>query len=462
MNDKAKHPVHKGQIIKLNIHSVNHDGEGVGRFEGFTVFVPGTAPGEIVSASVISLQKSYARALLGSVLQRSPARVAPRCAHYEACGGCQLQHIDYAEQLKLKQHAVQDALKRIGGLDTPVLPTIGMSDPWHYRNKAQVPVGLEGSEVRAGFYEKRSHKIVDLKCCHIQHSTNDYVVHTVRRALQELAIPIYHEQSHTGLVRHVMARTSFTTGEVLVVIVTNGRTLPKANKLTDMLREAIDGLSGIVQNINTRSGNVILGNEDTTLWGRPYLTETLSELKFQVSPRSFFQVNPIQTEALYNKAKEYSALTGKETVFDLYCGIGTISLFLARSAAKMVGVESVEQAVLDATKNAELNKLTNVEFHTGLAEVVVPRLFKAGYHADVVVVDPPRKGCDEKLLATTVAMQPARIVYVSCNPATLARDLKYLTANGYQTAEVQPVDMFPHTSHVESIILMTYCGSKEK
>ena len=455
MNDKAKIPVHKGQIIELNIHSVNHDGEGVGRFEGFTIFVPGTAPGETVRARVISLQKSYARALLDSVVQSSPTRVVPVCEHYEACGGCQLQHIDYAEQLMLKQHAIRDALKRIGGLDIPVLPTIGMSDPWHYRNKAQVPVGLEDKTVRAGFYEKRSHKIVDLKCCHIQHPANDDVVHIVRNALQELAIPIYNEQFNTGLVRHVMARTSFTTGEVLVVIVTNGRTLPKADKLIGSLQETIKGLSGIVQNINVHRGNVILGSEDVLLWGRSYLTETLSGLKFQISPRSFFQVNPIQTEALYNRAREYAALTGKETVFDLYCGIGTISLFLACSAAKVVGVESVEPAVIDARKNAALNSLKNVEFHTGLAESVVPRLFKEGYHADVVVVDPPRKGCDEKLLATMVAMQPPRIVYVSCNPATLARDLKYLTANGYQAKEAQPVDMFPHTSHVETVVLMS-------
>ena len=452
---KQKPPVTKGQLIELEIHNLNHDGEGVGRYQGFTIFVPDTAPGETVSAKVISLQKSYGRALLQSILKHSPARVDPPCEHATQCGGCQLQHLQYEEQLKLKQNTVRDALKRIGNIDIPVLPTIGMKDPWHYRNKAQVPIGQENGTVRAGFYEKKSHNIIDVQRCHIQHPANDNVVHTVRTLLQQFSIPIYREKEHKGLVRHIMARTSFTTGEVLVAIITNGRHFPNREAFVTQLQQSIPNLTGIVQNINTRSGNTILGKEEITLWGQPWLREELGGLEFHVSARSFFQVNPIQTEILYNKALEYASLSGSETVFDLYCGIGTISLFLARKAARVVGVESVEAAVDDARQNASLNKIENAEFHTGAAEVIVPKLFKQGYHADVVVVDPPRKGCDEVLLATITAMRPNRIVYVSCNPATLARDLKYLQENGYNAIEAQPVDMFPHTSHVECVVLIT-------
>ncbi|EEG78841.1 23S rRNA (uracil(1939)-C(5))-methyltransferase RlmD [Dethiobacter alkaliphilus] len=451
---KKKPPVKKGQQVELEIHSLNHDGEGVGRYQGFTIFVPDAVPGDTVNAKVISVQKSYARALLQSVITSSPTRIAPSCEHAAQCGGCQLQHLQYEEQLKLKQNIVSDTLKRIGGIDIPVLATMGMQDPWRYRNKAQVPVGLENGTVRAGFYEKRSHNIIDLKCCHIQHPANDNVVHTVRNILQQLSVPVYREREHKGLVRHILARTSFTTEEVLVAIVTNGRQLPKKQEVVQQLKDSIPNLCGIVQNINTRKGNTILGNEELTLLGRPWLREKLGNLHFHVSARSFFQVNPLQTEVLYNKALEYANLSGTETVFDLYCGIGTISLFLARKAAKVVGVESVEAAVHDARENANVNNIKNAEFHTGTAETVVPRLFKQGYHADVVVVDPPRKGCDEKLLATIAAMRPQRIVYVSCNPATLARDLKYLQQNGYNPIEAQPVDMFPHTSHVETVVLL--------
>ncbi|MDW7652289.1 MAG: 23S rRNA (uracil(1939)-C(5))-methyltransferase RlmD [Bacillota bacterium] len=455
MKQKKKAPVEKGQILQLDIDNINHDGEGVGRYQNFTVFVPGAVPGETVAAKVISVQKSYARALLQSVNKSSPARISPVCEHYETCGGCQLQHLAYAQQLKLKEDIVRDTLKRIGGLEPSVRPTIGMSDPWRYRNKAQVPVGFTDGTVRAGFYAKRSHNIVDLTCCHIQHPANDHVVHTVRSILSELAIPIYNEKTRKGIIRHIMARVSFATGEVLIILITNGRSLPRQDELISRLRKSIENLCGIVQNINTRPGNIILGNTEHTLWGKPYLTEKLSGLTFHISPRSFFQVNPVQTEVLYSKAKEFAALTGTETVFDLYCGIGTISLYLAESAGKVIGVESVPAAVSDARHNAELNHVKNAEFHAGLAEEVVLRLFKEGCRADVVVVDPPRKGCDEALLATMVNMNPNRIVYISCNPATLARDLKYLAAHGFHLVEVQPVDMFPHTAHVECVVLMS-------
>ncbi|NMA14602.1 MAG: 23S rRNA (uracil(1939)-C(5))-methyltransferase RlmD [Clostridia bacterium] len=455
MNKKSRIPVSKGQQLEIKIEELNHQGEGVGRHEGFTIFVPQTVPGDEIISRVISVQKNYARAVVENLVSASPHRIVPVCEHFEKCGGCQLQHLDYAEQLKYKQKIVYNALKRIGGLDVTVLPVIGMASPWQYRNKAQVPIGTVNGKVQAGFFEKGSHNIVDLNNCHIQHPVNDQVVHTVRKLLQELKISVYNENAHRGLVRHIVARTSFATGEVLVIIVTNGRELPETKKLITALRANINNLVGIVQSINTRRGNAILGQEEKTLWGQPYLIEKLGSLTFRLSPRSFFQVNPQQTEILYQKAKEYAKLQGQETVFDLYCGIGSIALFVADVAAKVIGVEIVESAVEDARQNAKLNDISNVEFHTGAAEEVVPRLYQQGYKADVVLVDPPRKGCDDRLLKTMAAMQPERIVYISCNPATLARDLKYLTAHGFTVIEVQPVDMFPQTAHVETVVLMS-------
>ncbi|NLX90525.1 MAG: 23S rRNA (uracil(1939)-C(5))-methyltransferase RlmD [Firmicutes bacterium] len=455
MGKKEKPPVATGEIIQLQIDSLNHNGEGVGRISGYAVFVPGALPGELVQAKVISLQKNYCRALIESVTQTSPERLEPICDQYTACGGCQLLHLAYGEQLRLKQKTVEDALWRIGGLQIPVRPTIGMDEPWHYRNKAQVPVAVQNGEILAGFYEKRSHNIVNLKRCHLQHPDNDQVAHAVRRILGELKIPAYQENTHTGLVRHILARTSFSTGNILAVIITNGRTFPRKEEFVAGLRRAVPNITGIVQNINTRKGNTILGPEEIILWGQPWLMETLDGLQFIISPRSFFQVNPLQTEVLYRKAVEYAALTGSETVFDLYCGSGTISLFLARGACRVIGVESVEAAIKDARENAALNGITNVEFHAGPAEKIVPTLLKEGEKADVVVVDPPRKGCDAALLDTMAKMQPQRIVYVSCNPATLARDLKILHQKGYIPLEAQPVDMFPHTFHVECVVLIT-------
>ncbi|NLC11675.1 MAG: 23S rRNA (uracil(1939)-C(5))-methyltransferase RlmD [Firmicutes bacterium] len=452
---KQKPPLRIGEEISIKIEGLNHGGEGVGRYKGFTVFVPYAVPLDLVTARVISLQKNYARALLQSVSQPSYKRVSPLCQHFEKCGGCQLQHLNYAEQLKFKRDIVRNALQRIAHLDVPVLPTIGMEEPWHYRNKSQVPVGLVNNEVRIGFYEKRSHTIVDLKCCPIQHPRNDKVVNTVREALRKNKIPLYDEKKHTGIVRHIIARTSFSNAETLVVIVTNSRSLPYAEQLIQSLQENIPGLCGVVQNINTRRVNTIMGQENITLWGRSYLIESIADLKFHISPHSFFQVNPIQTGALYQKAKEYAGLTGSETVFDIYCGIGTIALYLARFSKKVIGVESVEAAVKDARQNAELNNTKNVEFFTGLAEEVVAKLIESGYQADVVIVDPPRKGCDQKLLSAMSEMQPDRIVYISCNPATLARDLKYLSEHGYESMEAQPIDMFPQTSHVETVVLMS-------
>ncbi len=448
-------PVSRGQLLELDIESINNEGEGVGRYAGFTVFVPGTAAGDRVTATVLSLQKTYARALLGTVLHASPHRVTPPCAYYGACGGCQLQHLSYDEQLRQKRQIVRDALLRIGGLDLPVNPMLGMTDPWRYRNKVQVPAGLENGAVVTGFYSPRSHRIVRVDSCLLQHPAQDPAIAAVRNTLQALSIPIYDETSHTGLLRHIMARTSFATGKTLLTLVANGRQLPQQQRLVASLSSAVDNLAGIVLNINTRRGNVILGSEEQLLWGEPYLEEKLWGLSLRISPRSFLQVNSIQAEILYAKVREYAALTGRETVFDLYCGAGTIGLYLSREAKKVVGVEAVSSAVADAEENAGINNITNAEFHQARAEELVPKLLAGGYHADVVVIDPPRKGCDEKLLRTIAATRPSRVIYVSCNPATLARDLRCLTGHGFAVREVQPVDMFPHTAHVECVVLMS-------
>jgi 23S rRNA (uracil1939-C5)-methyltransferase len=449
--EKSRLPLAPGERATLEIDGLNHAGEGVGHMNGFTVFVPGAAPGDLVAAEVISVKPGYARALPIRLERPSPRRVEPFCGYFGRCGGCRLQHIDYAEQLRLKRQIVAETLRRIGGLEVPVAPVLGMPDPRHYRNKYQAPVAAENGQVRVGLYEPRSHHVVELSQCPIQHPAGDQAVVAARQALQELRIPAYDEQRRRGVVRHVIARTSFATGEVLLALVTNGRELPRAARLVELLRRRVQNLAGIVQNINPRPGNVILGQEEITLWGRPYIVERLGELSFRVSTRSFFQVNPVQAEVLYGLVQRLAGLTGRETAFDLYCGIGTIALNLAGGAAQVIGVESVSAAVEDARANAALNGITNATFLVGRAEEKVPELLRAGRRAGVVVLNPPRKGCAPELLDVVARALPERIIYISCNPATLARDLKILAEAGYPAREVHPVDMFPHTSHVETI-----------
>jgi len=449
-----KPPVDKGEEIQLQIEGLNHEGEGVGRYRGFTVFVPHTVPDDIVIARVISLHKNYARASLRSTVRRSAARVPPRCEHFSKCGGCQLQHIGYAEQLQMKRDLVNNALKRIAGLDVDVLPTVGMSDPWGYRHKLQAAVSLENGRIRAGFYEKRSHTIVDLKRCYIQHPSNEMALNTLRDILNDYIADGSNRKKEAGTVKHLLARTSSLSGQTLVVIITNSHYLPGTAQLTQALRQKIPGLCGVVQNINTRRSATILGRDNITLWGQNYLLDSIDGIQFRISPHSFFQVNPVQTSILYHTTKKYAALTGTEIVFDLYCGIGAISLYLARFAKKVIGVESVAEAVRDARKNAALNNISNTEFHTGLAEEEALKLIRQGYQADVIIVNPPRKGCERKLLLAILAMLPDRIVYISCNPATLARDLQYMSGHGYTPIKVQPVDMFPQTAHVECVVCL--------
>jgi 23S rRNA (uracil1939-C5)-methyltransferase len=447
-----KPPVITGQIVELNITDLNHAAEGVGRVGDFAVFVPLSAPGDRVRARIISVQKNYARALLENVLESSSRRVPAPCRHFEDCGGCSLQHLKYDEQLRLKRETVVQALQRLGGLVTEVLPVLGMEEPWRYRNKSPFPLKMEGKELQAGFFRSRTHQIVNLEHCPIQHPLIEKAFHIARKLIWEMAIPVYDEERHKGLLRHLVVRASHFEGKVLVILVTNGREFKQSRSFAENLTSWLPELVGIVQNINTRRGNVIFGTDSVTLWGRDYLLEKLGHLLYAVSAGSFFQVNTPQAEILLRQVEKYAGLTGSETIFDLYCGAGTIALYLSRRAGKVVGIESYPPAVDDARKNAELNGISNAEFFSGLSETLFPDLIQKGYSPDVVIVDPPRKGCNQKLLSAIADVKPHRLIYVSCNPSTLARDLRYLHEQGYNALKVQPIDMFPHTAHVECIV----------
>ncbi len=456
-------PVKKNEIYIINIKGMTHEGQGVGKVDGFTVFVDGPVEGEKVEVKIIKVGKSFAAGKMVKILEPSPHRTKPVCGIYKRCGGCSLQHMSYEAGLEFKTRLVSDSIRRIGKIDDVVIHnTIGMKKPMNYRNKAQYPVGRQGNELKAGFYARRSHDIIDCVDCMIQDEVSGKIRSIVKDFIIDNDISVYDESTGKGFIRHIMTRTGFKTGEIMVVLVVNGRSLPHNDKLVKLLISQIPQIESIVLNVNTKKTNVIMGNENLTLYGKDTITDYIGRFKFNISPISFFQVNPIQTEVLYGKALEYAGLTGNETVFDLYCGIGTISLFLSEKAKKVYGVEVVEAAVMDARENALLNGVENVEFMAGEAEKLIPEVYSRGIRADVVVVDPPRKGCDEILLETLVNMKPERIVYVSCNPATLARDLNYLAGKGFKAVEVQPVDMFPWTPHVESIIMMTYCGQKDK
>ncbi|AKL96667.1 23S rRNA (uracil-5-)-methyltransferase RumA [Clostridium aceticum] len=441
----------KNSIYTVEIEDIGHTGEGVGRIEGFTVFVEGGIPGDIVKIKLKTLKKNYGMGRIIQMLQPSKDRIEPPCSLASTCGGCQIMHMDYKKQLAIKGNRVKEILERIGKVETVVHPTIGMENPYEYRNKSQFPVGMMKGKAILGFYKKGSHDIVATDYCHIQAPINKEVIEVMKEYIEAYKITVYDEKSKKGLIRHVVTKVGFETGEVMVVIITNGKDLPLKDRLVEMLQKKVKGLKSIVQNINNKDTNVIFGRETITIYGEDKIVDYIGDLKFHISAQSFFQVNPTQTKVLYEKALAYADLTGEENVFDIYCGIGTISLFLAKKAKKVVGVEVVDAAIKDAKENARINDINNTEFYVGEAEVVIPELYEKGLKADIVVVDPPRKGCEEKVLETIVKMNPRRVVYVSCNPASLARDLAYLEEKGYKTVEVQPVDMFPHTAHVESV-----------
>jgi 23S rRNA (uracil1939-C5)-methyltransferase len=447
--------IKKNKDYTVEIAGMTHEGQGVGRIDNFTIFVDGAITGELVEIKLIKVTKSYGVGKLLNILRPSADRVEPFCSSYKRCGGCSLQHMDYNAQLKYKTNLVRETIKRIGKLGNVLVhDTIGMQEAFNYRNKAQYPVAAINSEVVIGFYAKRSHDVVHSDECRVQDELSDRVRNIVKGFILENKISVYDETTRKGLIRHVMTRKGFKTGEVMVVLVINGEDVPKRQELVDALISNVKNIKSVVLNVNTTNTNVIMGERNITIYGSDSIADFIGKYKFNISPLSFFQVNPLQTEILYNKALEYAGLTGSETVFDLYCGIGTIALFLSEKAKKVYGVEVVEAAVADARKNAENNGVTNVEFIAGEAEKVIPDVYSKGIRADVVVVDPPRKGCDEDLLKTLVDMQPERIVYVSCNPATLARDLNYLDERGFKALEVQPMDMFPWTAHVECVIGM--------
>lgn len=450
---KQKVPVEKGQTYEIPIFSLGTSGEGVGRYDDFTVFVPNALPGETVRAVIDDVKKSYARGHVVKIVKASKDRVTPPCPIYDQCGGCQLMHLDYMAQLRAKRQQVIDAITRIGKQrDVDVLPTLGAATPWNYRNKMQFPVGREKGKTVIGCFAQGSHAIIDTTDCRIQAQGNNAIVNAVRDVVEKLNISVYNEDRHTGVLRHVMGRVGLD-GD-MVVLVTATEKLPHERELVKLLRARLPHVVSIQQNIQTYHNNVILGRETKLLWGRPTIKDRIGRLQFHISPRSFFQVNTAQAEVLYSKALEFANLTGEETVIDAYCGTGTITLFLAQKAREVYGIEIVKPAIQDARKNARDNNVKNATFLVGDATDVMPRLYHQGIRADVVVVDPPRAGCPPVVLQTFSHMHPARIVYVSCNPASLARDLAILDELGYQAEKIQPVDMFSMTAHVESVALL--------
>jgi len=448
-------PVTKNEYIDVVFEDLTHDGSGVAKVDGYPLFIPNGLPGEKAKVKVIKTGKSYGFGRLIELYEKSPYRVEIPSNELHKYGGCQLEHISYEGQLKYKENQVREVLTRIGKLENVVVhPILGMENPWHYRNKAQVPVGEKDGKLIAGFFKPRSHEIVDTDESLIQLPEINEAVQTIKEISSKLRIPAYQEESHKGVLRHIMARYGKQTGELMVVLITRTNELPQKDQLVEEIVARLPKVKSIVHNVNSKRTNVILGEKTKVLWGSEVIYDYIGDVKFAISALSFYQVNPVQTKVLYDKALEYADLSGEETVIDAYCGIGTISLFLAQKAKKVFGVEVVPEAIEDAKRNAELNGLTNAEFAAGESEVVIPKWYKEGNTADVLVVDPPRKGCDEELLQTIIDMKPKKVVYVSCNPATLARDLRILEDGGYKTVEVQPVDMFPMTTHVECCALL--------
>ena len=452
----------KNDIVTLKIEDCGIDGEGIGKADGFTVFVKDAVIGDTVRAKIMKAKKNYGYGRLEEIITPSPDRVEPKCQFARQCGGCQLQALSYEKQLEFKTSKVRGHLERIGGFtDIPMEKILGMDQPFHYRNKAQFPVGKsKDGRIITGFYAGRTHSIIENRDCALGVTRNKEVLDRVIAHMEKFHIQPYDENTGKGLVRHVLIRYGFFTDEMMVCLIINGEKLPGEEALVKSLRQIPEAVSVMV-NVNKKRNNVILGEKVRLLWGQPYITDKIGEISYQISPLSFFQVNPYQTGRLYGKALEYAQLSGNETVWDLYCGIGTISLFLAQKAKMVRGVEIIPAAIENAKENARLNGFDNTEFFVGKAEEVLPEQFaRTGERADVIVVDPPRKGCDETLLSTIIEMQPDRVVYVSCDSATLARDLKYLCERGYELKKVCPVDMFPNTVSVETVVLLSQLKQK--
>lgn len=450
----------KNDAIELEISDLTSEGEGIGKIDGYAVFIKDALPGEVVKVVLTKLKKNYGYGRLVEIITPSPSRVVPKCQVAKQCGGCQLQHLAYEKQLEFKENKIKNCLTKIGKLDMDTIemePILSMEEPFYYRNKAQYPVGKDrNGNMIAGFYAGRTHHIIDMPYCYIQTQVSSQVLEIVKSFMKQYSITTYDEETRTGLVRHILTRVGFVTGEVMVCLIINGNKLPHQDKLIEQLC-TIEHMTSISLNFNREHTNVILGMEGKTIWGQDTITDYIGDVKYQISPLSFYQVNPIQTRKLYETALSYADLKGDEIVWDLYCGIGTISLFLAQKAKQVYGVEIVPQAIADAKQNAQLNGITNAEFFVGAAEEVLPEKYRESngeMAADVIVVDPPRKGCDQTVLDTIVQMAPKRVVYVSCDPATLSRDLAYLVERGYEVKKMRGCDMFGHSVHVETVCLL--------
>ena len=461
----------KNDTVRLIITDIGTNGEGIGRVDGYTLFIKDAIIGDEVEAKIIKAKKNYGYARLMNIITPSKDRIEPVCSVARQCGGCQIQEMDYQAQLRFKQELVKNNIERIGHIsDYQMMPVIGMDEPFHYRNKAQYPVGMDkDGNIVMGFFAGRTHHIIDNTDCALGAKINSRILGIIKEYMQDNKIKPYDEDKHAGTVRHILIRSGYHTDQIMVCLVINAESIKNSDDLVKRLKD-IDGMTSIMININRNKTNVILGDTCKTLWGKSYIEDYICDIRYQISPLSFYQVNPKQTEKLYSKALEYAGLTGNETVWDLYCGIGTISLFMAAKARKIYGVEIVPQAIEDAKNNARLNNIDNAEFFVGKAEEVVPAFYeelsrkaangdeeaKRGIHPDVVVVDPPRKGCEETLLETVVKMSPKRMVYVSCDSATLARDLKFMEEHGYKVEKVQAVDQFGNTVHVETVVLLSH------
>ena len=444
--------VNRNDRLNVYVEDLTHDGSGVAKVEGYPLFIPGALPGEEVDIQVGKTLKNYGFARLLNITKASPDRVKPPCNVFSQCGGCQMQHLSYEGQLVQKRKTVRDVMDRIAKLPhVPVHPVKGMDDPWRYRNKSQIPFSERDGKVISGFYKSRTHDIVDTDICLIQSHEADDLMAMLKYELHAIGVDAYDEKTHLGLLRHLIVRTGRTSGEVMVILVTRKKKFTQKDAAIELIKRVVPNVTSIMQNFNTERTNVIFGDETVLLYGKPVIVDSIGNIDFEISARSFYQVNPEQTEVLYGQALEYAQLTGNESVIDAYCGIGTISLFIAQKAKEVYGVEIVPEAIEDAKRNAELNGINNAHFEAGPAEVVIPKWYADGKRFDVLVVDPPRKGCDEELLQTILKYKPKRVVYVSCNPGTLARDLRILEDGGYRTQEIQPVDMFPHSSHVEVV-----------
>ena len=460
----------KNDLVTVAIEDIGVGGEGIGKVDGYTLFIKDAIIGDVVEAKIVKAKKNYGYARLMNIVTPSENRVEkPACPMARRCGGCQIQEMKYGAQLAFKEGKVRGNLERIGEVPTELLdkvmqPIVGMEEPFHYRNKAQFPIGTDKEgHIITGFYAGRTHSIIPNTDCALGVAVNQKILEIILHFMENNHISAYDEEKHKGLVRHVLIRYGFKTDEIMVCLVINGEKLPHAEKLVDKLCK-ISGMTSITISVNKAKTNVIMGNEIKLLWGQTYITDYIGNVKYQISPLSFYQVNPVQTEKLYGLALDYADLNGNETVWDLYCGIGTISLFLAQKAKQVYGVEIVPQAIDDARNNAKINDITNAEFYVGKAEEVLPEYYREYQeshggetaHADVIVVDPPRKGCEESLLQTIVDMQPEKVVYVSCDSATLARDVKFLRESGYELKKITPVDQFPNTVHVETVVLLSH------